>query len=520
MDLIKIKRALISVFDKRGIIEFARYLKEWEVEIVSTGGTAKALREAGIEVRDISEVTGFPEILDGRVKTLHPRIHGGLLAREDKPEHGKQLQDHQIPFLDMVVVNLYPFVAIISRPGVSLEEAIENIDIGGPAMIRSAAKNYARVTVITRPEQYEEVLTELRNYCGATSLFLRQKLAVEAFRLTTEYDGAIRDFLSRQWEITQEFPVVFSLNFKKVQDLRYGENPHQKAAFYRELSIKEPCTVLTRQIQGKELSFNNILDADAAIKLAKEFDVPAAVVIKHNNPCGVAEAFSISEAYEKAFRADPVSAFGGVVALNRPVDEDTAQRMREIFLEVIIAPSFSQEAKNILSRKKDLRLLELEGLGEVRAQFAGKDLKRVVGGLLVQDYDREIIPPSLRVVTQKVPGEREREDLIFAWKVVKHVKSNAIVIARDRQTLGIGAGQMNRATAVKLAVDQAEDRCSGAVLASDGFFPMPDGPEIAGKAGIRAIIQPGGSVRDEEIIAVTNRLEMAMVFTGMRHFRH
>ena len=520
MKLVKIKRALISVYDKRGIVEFARLLKELGVEIISTGGTARTLREAKIEVRDISEVTEFPEMLDGRVKTLHPRIYGGLLARLDKPEHEKQMRAHNIPLLDMVVVNLYPFVATISRPGTTLEEAIENIDIGGPTMIRAAAKNYTRVTVVTHPDQYKEVLAELQTYRGATTLNLRQKLAVEVFRLTTQYDNSIQDYLSHQWGSGEEFPANFSLNLNKVQDLRYGENPHQKAAFYRELEIKEPCLPLAHQIHGKELSFNNIFDADSAVELVKEFDQPAAVVVKHNNPCGVAEASSISEAFQKALESDSASAFGGVVALNRPVDEESALEMKEIFLEIIIAPSFTEEARNILLRKKDLRLLELEGLGEPRSEFLGKDFKRVVGGLLVQDFDIQGLTNSFKVVTKKAPVGKEKEDLIFAWKVAKHVKSNAIVIARNCQTLGIGAGQMNRATSVKIAVEHAGDECKGAVLASDGFFPMPDGPEIAGKAGITAIIQPGGSVRDEEIISVADRLGMAMIFTGVRHFRH
>jgi phosphoribosylaminoimidazolecarboxamide formyltransferase/IMP cyclohydrolase len=507
------KRALISVSDKRGLEVFARGLKELGFEIISTGGTAKALEGWGVAVTPVSQVTGFPEILEGRVKTLHPKIHGGILARR-VPEHLEQVAAQGIELIDLVVVNLYPFRETVSRPGVTLEEAIENIDIGGPSLVRAAAKNYAYVTVVVNPDRYPLVLEQLRTQ-GEVDAETRFALAVEAFAHTAAYDAAIAQYLSNV-RVGSPFPPVVALVGEKVQDLRYGENPHQRAAFYREVGAAGGLA-FARQLQGKELSFNNLMDAQAAWALVRELPSPAAVVIKHNNPCGAALADSLSEAYRKAFEADPTSAFGGIVGLNAPVDKATAEELAKIFLEVVVAPGYSPEALEVLGRKEALRLLEIPAASEGRQW----DVKTLGGGFLVQEADLvDAAPEEWRVVTKRAPTEAEKQELAFAWKVVKHVKSNAIVVTKNRVTLGVGAGQMNRVGAAKIALEQAGEAAKGAVLASDAFFPFPDTVEVAARAGITAIIQPGGSVRDQEAIDACDRYGLAMVFTGKRHFKH
>ncbi len=543
-------RALISVSDKRGVVDFARGLHELGWDIVSTGGTARALQEAGIPVLQASEVGGFPEILDGRVKTLQPAIHGAILARRDAPRHMAQLAEHQITPIDLVAVNLYPFRETVARPGVTLEEAIENIDIGGPTMVRSAAKNYRDVLVVVSPDRYGEVLDLLQQ--GDVPEERRFRLALEAFRHTAAYDRAIADWLGARPEagepvqagdaaaddgrasaddgdIAADLPEGLRLHFVKAQGLRYGENPHQAGAFYREDDPPPASIASARQLHGKELSFNNINDADGALELVKEFGPPTAVAVKHTNPCGVASAATLAEAYRLAHDADPVSIFGGIVALNRPCDGETAREIAKIFVEIVIAPEFTDEALAILGRKKDLRLLAtgawqprlLEDLSPAGAPRRSWDYKRVTGGLLVQERDVWKAPPaSWRVVTRVQPSEKQIKDLILAWKVVKHVKSNAIVVARDQRTLGVGAGQMNRIDAARYALGRAGEQARGAALSSDAFFPFSDVVEAAGEAGIAAIIQPGGSIRDQESIEAADRLGMAMVFTGERHFRH
>lgn len=508
------KRALISVSDKTGVKEFAKGLVVLGYEILSTGGTAKVLEEAGIPVTYVSEVTGFPEILDGRVKTLHPKIHGGILAKRTQ-DHLAQLQQHDITPIDVVAVNLYPFKETISKPDVTMEEAIENIDIGGPTMVRAAAKNYEHVLIVVNPERYEEVLRNLE--AGTADVQYRLKLAAEAFTHTAQYDSAISRYLNDQQD-ENEFPVNYVLTGQKVQQLRYGENPHQKAAFYRLEGVDYACVAAAEQLQGKELSYNNIMDVEAALELVREFADTAAVVIKHTNPCGVAQAGTLVEAYRAAFNADPISAFGGIVGLNRKVDARTAEALVETFLEAVIAPDYEPAALQILARKPNLRVL---AAGELSRQVPGKQVKSVNGGFLVQDADTgQISPEDLQVVTRAQPTKRELEELLFAWKVVKHVKSNAIVITKNYQTLGVGAGQMNRVGAANIALKQAGDRARGAFLASDAFFPFKDTVALAAKAGITAIIQPGGSMRDEESIEEADRHGLVMVFTGMRHFKH
>jgi len=522
-----IKRALISVSDKEGIVDFARGLAELRVEIVSTGGTARTLEDAGIPVTPISDVTRFPEMLDGRVKTLHPAVHGGILARRDLGSHMAALEAHGITPIDLVCVNLYPFATTVANPDVALEEAVENIDIGGPAMVRSAAKNHAFVTIVVDPADYALVLTEMRG-AGGTTLETRRRLAVRAYAHTARYDAMIAAFLSRRFEGEGVFPPELPLGFEKVQVCRYGENPHQRAAFYREAGVAEPCVATARQLHGKELSFNNLYDLNAALETVKEFEErPAAVIIKHTNPCGVALADTLAEAFARAREGDPVSAFGGILALNRPVDVETAEQItgRNTFFEAIIAPGFAPEAIPILTERKkwgaSLRLLEAGDLRGSLSRAGGWDLKKVVGGLLVQDRDlRTVGRGDLRVVTDRAPTEEEREELLFAWRVVKHVKSNAIVFSRGRQVVGVGAGQMNRVRSVRLAVEQAGEKARGAVMASDAFFPFPDGPEAAADAGITAIIQPGGSVKDQQTIDLCNQRGIAMVMTGIRHFLH
>ena len=519
----KIKRALISVSDKTGLVEFAKKLARFKIELVSTGGTAKLLREAGLSVSDVSELTGFPEMMDGRVKTLHPKVHGGLLGRRSVPSHVEAMKEHGILPIDLVVVNLYPFEATVAKAGVTLEEAIENIDIGGPSMLRSASKNWEDVTVVVDPADYETLAFEMDANQGATTRETRFDLARKVFAHTARYDGSIAAYLSslESPEKTERsrYPDTLTLQFTKLEDMRYGENPHQNAAFYRDPKIEEPCIASATQLQGKELSFNNILDADGALETVKEFDTLAAVIIKHTNPCGVAlSAYSVVDAYTKARQVDPTSAFGGIVGFNREVDADAAKELAATFLEAIIAPSFSKEALEILSAKKNLRLLRT---GELSPAKAAMDLKKVTGGLLIQDRDVGMVErAALKVVTKRQPTEEEIDAMLFAWRICKHVKSNAIVYAKSGQLLAVGAGQMSRVDSSKIAVQKAVLPLAGCVVASDAFFPFPDGVEAAADAGAVAVIQPGGSIKDDEVIAAADKRGMAMVFTGMRHFRH
>ncbi|MDR5684338.1 MAG: bifunctional phosphoribosylaminoimidazolecarboxamide formyltransferase/IMP cyclohydrolase [Armatimonadota bacterium] len=506
------RRALISVTDKTGLVEFAQGLVDVEFEIVSTGGTAAALRHAGLPVRQVCDVTNFPEILEGRVKTLHPAIHAGILARPTDG-HLSQLAAHGIETIDLVAVNLYDFEGA-ARRGVPWEEMVEQIDVGGPAMIRAAAKNCERVTVVTDPSQYPTVLAEIRAH-GTTSQQTRYRLAAEAFSRTALYDTAIARALADRLDLGP-FPPALVVGWTKVADLWYGENPHQAAAFYRDPHERGGLATAD-QLSGKPLSYNNILDADAALGAVSEFGEPACVVVKHTNPCGCAVAASLVEAFKGALRGDPVSAFGGVVACNRPVDAATAQAMREVFLEVVVAPAFEAEALEVLRAKKNLRLL---AVGELSSS-AGLQIRSVGGGVLVQEPDARLLDPAaLRVVTSRHPTSSEWEDLHFAWAVCKHTKSNAIVLARGREVVGVGAGQMSRVDSVRLATAKAGERARGAVLASDGFFPFPDGVEEAVRSGVVGIVQPGGSVRDAEVIAAAERAGCAMVLTGVRHFRH
>lgn len=505
------KRALISVSDKTGVVEFARGLSALGFEIISTGGTYNTLQEAGVDVRKVTDITGFPEILDGRVKTLHPRIHGGILARRTA-DHLAQLAEHDITAIDLVAVNLYPFRQTIAKPGVTLEEAIENIDIGGPSMVRSAAKNHADVIVVVKPERYGDILKALQDN-GNIDLSFRRQLALEAFGHTAAYDAMISNYLAGITDTP--FPDNFVLAGEKVYELRYGENPHQKACFYRDMSSSAGLPD-ARQLNGKELSYNNIIDTQAAWQLVKEFEQPACVIIKHTNPCGTAVADTVEEAYDRAFGADPVSAYGGIIAFNRELDEKTARKVAEPFMEVIIAPSYAPQALEILQAKKNLRLLELPLNYNQDVQ-----VRTVEGGLAVQDSDLEELDiNALQVVAGPQPGEAVMADLLFAWKVVKHVKSNAIVLADNQVTLGVGAGQMNRIGSAKIALEQAGDKARGAVLASDAYFPFKDTVELAAQYGITAIIQPGGSVRDEESIQACQAHNITMIFTGVRHFKH
>jgi len=513
--MMAVKRALISVSNKEGIIPFAKQLAELGVDIISTGGTKRALEEAGVPVISISDVTGFPEILDGRVKTLHPAIHGGILAVRSDERHQAALKEHGIRPIDLVVVNLYPFQQTIAKPDVTLAEAIENIDIGGPTMVRAAAKNYADVAIVVDPADYPMVIEELKT-TGSIQAKTRQQLAAKAFRHTAAYDAMIAEYLTGL--TGEEYPETLTVTYTKKQSLRYGENPHQSAAFYAKPLGAAFSIAKAAQLHGKELSYNNINDANAAINLIREFQKPAAAAIKHMNPCGVGVGATLLEAFTKAYEADPVSIFGGIVAVNREVDKETAERMHDIFLEIVIAPSFSDEALAILTKKKNIRLLTLD--------FAAPDVKEktlvsVNGGLLVQEADKYTLEDAeWNVVTKREPTEAEREQLRFAWKVVKHVKSNAIVLAKNGMTVGVGAGQMNRVGAANIAIEQAGEQAVGAVLASDAFFPMDDTVEAAAKAGITAIIQPGGSIRDADSIRKADEYGVAMVFTGVRHFKH
>jgi phosphoribosylaminoimidazolecarboxamide formyltransferase/IMP cyclohydrolase len=521
----KIQRALVSVSDKKGIVEFARGLSELKIEIVSTGGTAALLRKENVAVKDVSEITGFPEMMDGRVKTLHPKVHGGILALRENSEHVSQMKSHGIAPIDLVVVNLYPFEATVGR-GAPFHDIVENIDIGGPSMVRAAAKNFAHVAVVVDPADYDSVLSELREK-GELAEAARFDLARKAFRHTAHYDGAISNYLdSLDGERKPaRFGRALTVQFTKIQDLRYGENPHQSAAFYSDGESRGPSIARAKQFQGKELSYNNILDADAALRVVLEFSDIATVAIKHNNPCGVATSRkSLADSFRKARASDPVSIFGGVIAFNRPVDEETANELKEIFLEIVLAPSFTPKAKAVLSSAKrllNIRLLELDMSDK---EVGGYDLRRVRGGLLVQDWDRGSVDVRhCKVVSKRQPTEEELSAMDFGWRVCRHVKSNAIVFTSADQVLGVGAGQMSRVDSVKLAVMRANTHgldLRGSVVSSDAFFPFPDGVEEAAKAGAKAVIQPGGSIKDAEVIAVADQHGMAMVLTGMRHFRH
>lgn len=518
-----IKRALISVSDKSGIVEFATELNAMGVEILSTGGTFKLLKDNGINAVEVSDYTGFPEMMDGRVKTLHPKVHGGILGRRGIDDEA--MNTHEITPIDMVVVNLYPFENTVADPDCDLATAIENIDIGGPTMVRSAAKNHKWVTIVVNANDYDRVITEMKANGGAVDDRTRFELALAAFEHTSNYDGAIANYLGtiREDGSKSEFPNTFNSQFIKAQEMRYGENPHQKAAFYVEANPKEACVSTATQLQGKALSYNNVADTDAALECVKAFGAPACVIVKHANPCGVAIGADINEAYEKAFQTDPTSAFGGIIAFNRELDEATARNIVDKqFVEVIIAPTVSDAASKIVAEKKNVRLLACGQWSEQRADDF--DYKRVNGGLLVQDRDNGLVTESdLKVVTQRAPTAEEIRDLLFCWKVAKFVKSNAIVYAKAEQTIGIGAGQMSRVYSAKIAGIKAADEnleVKGSVMASDAFFPFRDGIDAAAAAGINAVIQPGGSIRDEEVIAAADEADMAMVFTGMRHFRH
>ncbi|MBH1939451.1 bifunctional phosphoribosylaminoimidazolecarboxamide formyltransferase/IMP cyclohydrolase [Mobilitalea sibirica] len=516
-------RALISVSDKTGIVELAKELVSLGVEIISTGGTYGKLKEAGIPAIEVSELTGFPECLDGRVKTLHPAVHAGLLAMRSNPSHMKQLADLNIETIDIVVVNLYPFKATILKDGVTRLEAVENIDIGGPTMLRSAAKNYQDVAVVVDPRDYDKVLSELKQ-TNEISLDTKFYLMQKVFMHTSSYDTMIADYLKKERN-DKELPETLTMTFEKVQDMRYGENPHQAAAFYREIGKKKGSITDAVQLNGKELSFNNINDTNGALELLKEFKEPTVVASKHGNPCGVGSADNIYGAWKKAFGADKVSIFGGIVVANREITLEVAQEMKEIFLEVVVAPSFEKAALELLQTKKNIRLLELKDI-EVPQDENAYDLKKVNGGLIVQTIDSKLLnEEDLKVVTYRVPTDKEMEDLRFAWKVVKFVKSNGIALAKDKQSVGIGPGQVNRIWATKQSIEHAaelinENATKGAVLASDAFFPFDDCVEAAHKAGITAIIQPGGANRDEDSIKKCNEYGIAMVFTGMRHFKH
>jgi len=517
--MVKIKRALISLSDKTGIVEFANGLLGFGVEILSTGGTAKLLRENNIKVTDVSSYTGFPEMLDGRVKTLHPKIHAGLLALRANPEHMRVLNQQGIGLIDMVVVNLYPFEKTIAKPGVSIQEAIENIDIGGPAMLRSAAKNHMSVAVICNPDSYQETLRQLEKNDGSLPDDFLRSLGIEVFRHTSDYDAAIHRYLSGYFKQADkhQFADEAAFTFEKIQSLRYGENPHQKAAFYKEKG-KARGLVNLKQLQGKELSFNNLLDLNSAWELVKEFKKPAAVILKHNNPCGAAEDNSLDKAFRYAWETDKLSAFGGIVALNRKMDLKTAKIiLKSGFLECIIAPGFDPQAAVLFKEKKNLRLLELDDLELIDEP----EFKRVSGGMLLQDKDLKTLDiNNLKTVTKRKPTKKEIESLIFGWKVAKHVKSNAIVLTKGTKTVGIGAGQMSRVDSVIIAKKKSGVKSSGSCLASDAFFPKPDAILWAHKAGAKAIIQPGGSIADQEIIKACDKYGIAMVTTGIRHFRH
>ncbi len=514
-------KALISVSDKTGIVEFAKELEALGIEIISTGGTYKRLKESGVNAIEISDLTGFPECLDGRVKTLHPKVHAGILAMRSKEEHMKQLKDLGIDTIDFVVVNLYPFKQTMLKEGVTRAECVENIDIGGPTMLRSAAKNYQDVTVITDPNDYEIVLNELKTN-GSVSLDTKFYLMNKVFEHTANYDAMICNYLKNERH-DESFPNALTLTYEKVQDMRYGENPHQKAALYKEIGKCEGSLTIATQLNGKELSFNNINDTNGALELLKEFDEPTVVACKHGNPCGVGSGKDIYEAWTKAFAADKTSIFGGIVTVNREVTLKMAEEMKEIFLEVIVAPSYEEEALEVLKQKKNLRLLELPSI-KVKQPEGSYDIKKINGGIIVQTIDSKLLD-DYKVVTDRKPTDKELEDMLFGLKVVKFAKSNGIVLAKDKQTIGIGPGQVNRIWAVKQCVEHSKELIgegvtNGAILASDAFFPFDDCVEAAHEAGITAIVQPGGSLRDQDSIDKCNKYGIAMIFTGMRHFKH
>ena len=514
----KIQRALVSVSKKDGLIDFAKGLSEMGVEILSTGGTAKLLKDNGIPVIQVSNYTGFPEIMDGRVKTLHPLIHGGLLGRRDNEKHLEEMKKHGIKPIDMVVVNLYPFEDTISKEGVKLDEAIENIDIGGPSMLRSSAKNFQDVAVVVDSDDYEDILAEMEENDGAISYDTKMKLSVKAFKHTARYDSLISKYLESKVE-GEGFPSILNLQFEKITDLRYGENPHQKAAFYENIGLNKGTLSKAKQLRGKELSYNNILDLNAALELARVFDETAAVIIKHTNPCGVAIGNNLVSAYRKARETDPLSAFGGIIGFNKSVDEETAKEIASTFIEAVIAPDYDESALTVLKEKKNIRLLKLPNFKEKTEKEY--DLRNVSGGLLLQDKDSVTLnEDNLKVVTNRQPTEKEWSAMRFAWKVAKHVKSNAIIYATENETVGIGAGQMSRVDSSKLAAMKANKPIQGTAMASDAFSPFRDSVDEAAKVGVTAIIQPGGSVKDEEVIAAANEHNIAMVFTGIRHFKH
>jgi len=525
MTLQPIRRALLSVSDKTDLVDLARGLAGLGVELISTGGTRKALADAGLKVRDISDVTGFPEILDGRVKTLHPRVHAGILAIRDNPEHVATLQGQKIETIDLVVCNLYPFEATVAKPGATHEEIVENIDIGGPSMVRAAAKNYHDVAVVTDPRQYASLLEELSANKGSTTLAMREKLAGAAFARTAAYDQAVSSYFARP-QSTERWPAVLDLRYERRSALRYGENPHQEAAFYVEPGLRHACVASAETLHGKELSFNNLLDLDSALNLAREFAAPAAVVIKHNNPCGAAVGATLAEAFQKAYEGDPLSAYGGVLAFNRELDEATATQVTEPgrFIECVIAPGYSEAAYQLLTTrptwKKNVRILRCGPL-QTGAATRGLDFRRIDGGLLAQDRD---VPADdfaqAKVVTRAAPTDTQWADLRFAWLVAKHVKSNAIVLAKGQMVVGVGAGQMSRVDSVHIASRKAGDHVRGSVMASDAFFPFRDNIDEAARAGVVAVVQPGGSMRDQDSIAACDEHGLAMVFTGVRHFRH
>ncbi|NPA51370.1 MAG: bifunctional phosphoribosylaminoimidazolecarboxamide formyltransferase/IMP cyclohydrolase [Aquificae bacterium] len=512
------KRALLSVYDKTGIVEFAKKLVDLGYEIISSSGTAKVLKEKGVPVTEVSDITGFPEIMGGRVKTLHPKIHGALLAVRDNPEFMTQLEHQNIEPIDIVAINLYPFEQTVKK-GASLDEIIENIDIGGPAMVRASAKNFKFVTVIVNPEDYALVIEELEQR-GETSLDTKKRLALKAFRHTAFYDSVIASVLNEKFDINEKFPQEFSIPVRKKEQLRYGENPHQEASLY--ISPVETGTSISGSyiLHGKQMSFNNYLDVDAAVTLIKEFEEITSVVVKHNNPCGVATGETLKEAYIKAFNTDPKSAYGGIVAFNKTLDLETAKELSKVFLEVLVVPNLEDEALEFLkSKKKNLRIVKIK---DFEKGLKGLDFRRISGGMLVQDRDLALYQ-NLEMVTKRKPTERELEDLIFAYKVVKHVKSNSVVIVKDKRTLGIGPGQTSRVDSLDTAIKKAKEfnfDLNGAVLASEAFFPFRDSIDIASKHGITAVIQPGGSIRDEEVIQACDENDMAMIFTNMRHFKH
>ena len=516
--MVRIKRALISVSDKSGVVDFAKELSSMGVEIISTGGTYKALKDAGVTVKEVSEVTGFPEMLDGRVKTLHPRLHGGILARRDIPEHMEAIKDKGIEPVDMVVVNLYPFKNTVLKKGVPFEEIVENIDIGGPSLIRAAAKNYRSVAVLTDPNQYDEVMAQLRSEGGINESLL-EKLMAEAFINTANYDSMIASVMQKKF--CKGFPISFPIPSEKVEDLRYGENPNQSAAFYREPFTCGTTVAKSEQIHGKELSYNNILDLDKALDIAMDFEKPTAVVMKHTNPCGLASGDTIFEAFKTAYNVDPLSAFGCVICLNRNCDMGTAEMISQYFVEAVICPDYEPGTAELLTKKKNIRLLRTNSSISPADRHREYKMKKVQGGILVQtDEDVNIDPKNLKVVTKREPTGEEIAALLFAWKLAKHVTSNAVVYVKGERAIGIGAGQMSRVDSAKIASMKANEPTEGSVMASDAFFPFRDGVDEAAKAGVTAIIQPGGSIRDQEVIDAANEHNMAMVFTGCRVFRH